>query len=135
MPGSYWIEADRGLVFTRGWGVLTDDELLAHARTLRADPRFVPSYRQLVDFRDLSDVQVTSDGIILLARQNPFPPEARRAVVVPSDLVYGMTRMFQGRMEASSEQFGIFREIEPAYEWVGLDRASTWPSRAPDAVF
>ncbi|HXF59791.1 MAG TPA: hypothetical protein VN539_08195 [Candidatus Saccharimonadales bacterium] len=135
MPGSYWIEAERRLVFTRGWGVLTDDELLAHARTLRADSRFVRSYGQIVDFRELSKVEVTSDGIILLARQNPFPPEARRAVVVSTDLVFGMTRMFQGHMEATSEQFGIFREIEPAYEWVGLDRATPWPDRPPDASF
>jgi hypothetical protein len=135
MPGSYWIEVDRRLVFTRAWGVLTDDELIAHALTLRADPRFVRSYAQIVDFRELSELQVTSDGVTLLARQNPFPPDARRAIVVPSDLVYGMTRMFQVRMEAGHEHFAIFREIEPAYEWVGLDRATPWPTREPDAVF
>ena len=40
MPGSYLIDVANGIVFTRAWGVLADDEIIAHAQTLRADPRF-----------------------------------------------------------------------------------------------
>jgi hypothetical protein len=32
MPASYLIDQTRGVVFSRGWGVLTDEEILAHGR-------------------------------------------------------------------------------------------------------
>ncbi len=48
MPGSYWIDVSRGIVFSRGWGVLTDEEITAHAETLCAGSRFDPGFRQVV---------------------------------------------------------------------------------------
>lgn len=35
MPGSYLIDESRGLVFSRGWGVLTDEELQADPEQFR----------------------------------------------------------------------------------------------------
>jgi hypothetical protein len=135
MPGSYVIDVPRLVVFSRGWGVLTDDELISHAKTLRADPRLAPGFRQVADFRHLSEVRVTSDGVITVARHNPFPRDARRGIVVPSDGTYGLARMFQIYIEAESEHLGIFRALGPALEWVGLDPETPWPGQAPDALF
>jgi hypothetical protein len=135
MPGSYWIDVPRLIVFSRGWGVLTDEEIISHARTLRADPRLAPGFRQVVNFLELSEVRVTSEGVSTVARHNPFPRDARRGIVVPSDGTYGLTRMFQIYMEAESEHMGIFRALGPALEWVGLDPGTPWPAQAPDATF
>lgn len=135
MPCSYWIDASRNTVFSRGWGVFTDEELLAHATTLRADARFAPSFRQITDFRDLDGLHVTAEGVTRLARDNPFPRDARRAVVVASEAVYGMCRMFEVRMDVDPTQFAIFRAIEPAFEWIGLDPGTPWPTRVADWMF
>ena len=135
MPGSYWIDPSKNTVFSRGWGVFTDEELIAHATTLRADPRFAPSFQQIVDFRDLEGLHVSAEAVTRIARDNPFPRDARRTVVVPSDAVYGMVRMFEVRMNADPAQFAIFRTIEPAFEWIGLDPGTPWPTRVADAVF
>jgi len=135
MPCSYLIDVARKIVFSRGWGALTDEELHTHAKTLIADPRFAPGFRQLADFRDLTEVLVTSDGVKILAQRNPFPPHARRAVVAPGDAAFGMSRMFETFMEADPEQFRVFRVMEPALEWVGLDPSTPWPEREPDQVF
>src|SRR5438045_1420907 len=35
MPGSYLIDVPRRIVFSRGWGKVTEEEVLAHARALR----------------------------------------------------------------------------------------------------
>jgi hypothetical protein len=43
--------------------------------------------------------------------------------------------MFEALSGSDQEQFRIFRAIEPALEWVGLDPATPWPADAPDAVF
>lgn len=135
MPGSYLIDPAQSLVFSRGWGVLTDEELLWHAQSLRAHPRFDPGFRQIVNFLELGEIRVTPEGVRNLAQFNPFRPDSRRAVAVASDLAFGLTRMFEAHTNSDQEQFRIFRAIGPALEWVGLDPATIWPEREPDAVF
>ena len=134
MPGSYLIDLERGLVFCRGWGVLTDDELLWHAETLHADPRFDPGFRQVVNFLDVSEARVSAEGIRAIAQINPFRRDSRRAIAVPSDLVFGLARMFEALTNSDQDQFRVFRALGPAFEWVGLDPADSWPAREPDAT-
>lgn len=135
MPSSYWIDTERGILFSRGWGALSDEELLACANRLRVEPRFRPTFRQVVDFRDLKEIQVTSEGVRSLAQIHPFHRQAHRAVVVSSDAAFGLTRMFALLADADPEHFGIFRSLEPAMEWIGLPAATPWPPNAPDAIF
>ncbi len=134
MPGSYLIDVDAGVVFTRVWGVVNDDELLLHSKALRADPRFHVGQRQIVDFREVTTIRVTADGVRELARLTPFPSDARRAFVVTSDEAYGLLRMYGAFLDASNDQMGIFRTLEPALEWIGMERATPWPSRKPDNI-
>ena len=135
MPASYLIDSPRGVVFSRGWGVLTDEEILTHARVLRADSRLTPKLRQVADFRDVTKLGVTSDGVRRAAKNNPFGPEARRSFVAPLDETLGMLRMFGIYIDADTSQFQIFRTLEPAMKWVGLDPATPWPVQQPDATF
>ena len=134
MPGSYLIDVSAGIVYSRKWGVLTDEHIVAHAATLRADPRFDPGFRQIADFRELTELRVSSEGLRDVARQNPFRRDARRAFVVTSDEVFGLARMF-GAYTDSNDQFRVFRAIEPAFEWIDLDPGTPWPTQAPDATF
>jgi hypothetical protein len=134
MPGSYLIDLQQGLVFSRGWGVLTDGELHWHAETLGADPRFHSDLRQICSFLEVSETRVSPEGVRTLAQMNPFRRDSRRAVVVPSDLIFGLTRMFEAHTNSDHEQFRIFRTLGPAFEWVGVDTAADWPTRDPDAV-
>jgi hypothetical protein len=135
MPASYLIDQSRGGVFSRGWGLLTDEEILAHAKVLRADARLTPSLRQVADFRDVTKLGVTSEGVRRAAKNNPFGPDARRSFVAPLDETLGMLRMFGIYMDADTTQFRIFRTLGPAMEWVGLDSATPWPVEQPDATF
>jgi len=135
MPGSYLIDVARGLVFTRAWGVLADDEIIAHAQVLRADPRFKPAFRQIINFLDTTKIILTSEAIRSVAKNNPFPRDARRAFVVTSDEAYGLSRMFMLYLDADPRQFEIFRAMRPALKWVDLDPDTAWPSQAPDRVF
>ena len=135
MPGSYLIDVPHRLVFSRGWGILTDDDVVSHARTLREDSRFDPGFRQIFDFRDLTEIHLTVAGIHGTAQLNPFHRDSRRAFVVPSEVAYGLARMFEGFTGSDPEQFRVFRSIEPALEWVGLDASTPWPADEPNAVF
>ena len=121
MPAGYTIDLERSLVLSRGWGVLTDRELLAHVRTLTADPRFAQNFCQLGDLRDVTDVQITAATIREMVRLNPFWAGARRALVVTSDVVFGMARMYQILRDESPDELEIFREMDGALQWLGVD--------------
>ncbi len=135
MPGSYLINVTDGIVFTRGWGTLADDEIKAHAETLKADPRFKRTFRQIGVFIEADAIILTAEAIRIVALNNPFPPDARRAFVVSTDEAYGLARMFMRYLDADPKQFGIFRDMEPALEWVGLDASMPWPTEPPDRFF
>jgi len=120
MPGAYTIDLARSLVLSRGWGVLTDRELLAHVRALTADPRFARHFRQLADLRDVTEVQFTASTIREMVRLNPFGAGARRALVVTSDVVFGMARMYQILRDESPDELRIFRKVDDALQWLGI---------------
>lgn len=114
---------------------MADKEIIAHAETLKADPRFDRGFRQVGDFLSVNVILLTSAAIRSVAQNNPFPRDARRAFVVPSDEAYGLGRMFMLYLDADPNEFAIFRELEPALEWVGLTVSSRWPTRNPDRTF
>jgi hypothetical protein len=98
---------------------VTDRELLAHVRALTADPRFAPHFRQLADLRDVTDLQVAASIIREMVRLNPFGAGARRALVVTSDEVFGMARMYQLLTDESPDELQIFRKVDDALQWLG----------------
>lgn len=120
MPGAYTIDLPRSLVLSRGWGVLTDRELLAHVRALTTDSRFAPHFRQLADLRDVTEVKFTASTIREMVRLNPFGAGARRALVVTSDELFGMARMYQLLTNESPDELRIFRKVDDALQWLGI---------------
>lgn len=86
LPATYRLDLAHRLVWSRGWGQLQNEELAAHSRTLRGDPRFDPSFRQLQDLTAVTAFDLTPAGLQIVAWLNPFGVGARRAVVVPSPL-------------------------------------------------
>lgn len=135
MPYSYLIDTQRGIVFSRIWGVLTDEEVLSHATGLKEDPRFSPGLKQVIDFRELTDMQLTTHGLRKLAHLNPFHPDAKRAFVVDTDEALALSRAFWTYTEAGVDGYTLFRSLEPAMEFVGLDPKAPWPDGPPDKTF
>jgi hypothetical protein len=119
MPADYHIDVARGMVFSRGFGVVTDDELREHARTLKRDPQFQPSFRQFIDFSGVTSVEVTAQGVAsILGKANPFPPDAIRSIFAPSEAAFGLARLFEMRHGASAML--VTRSREQAERHVGL---------------
>jgi hypothetical protein len=95
VPATYQLDLPNRLVWSRAWGHFTDEELAAHSRHLRANPRFEPNFRQLIDFTAVEKYQVTRTGIGDVAKINPFGKGARRATLVPNSLDFGLARMYE----------------------------------------
>ena len=134
MTTFYSIISERRLVLSGGGPPLAFPELVRHAEALRADPRFDPTFSQVVDFRGLKIRITGGQGIRALASINPFSPEARRAVLVDSSLLFGLIRMYQALTSTDPAQLRLFAELEEAYEWLGLELPVIWPE-TPDAIF
>ncbi|MEO8201142.1 MAG: hypothetical protein ABI679_11520 [Gemmatimonadota bacterium] len=120
MPGAYNIDPHRHLVLSRGWGVVTNDDFMVHARELTEDPRFQPTFSQLSDLRDAERLELDTFTVRRLAAISPFGAGSRRALVVSSDLAFGMARMFQTLREGNGEELQVFRDIDAALDWLGL---------------
>jgi hypothetical protein len=120
MPVAFTVDTRRRLVLSRGWAVVTDRELLIHARALAADPRFEPSCLQLTDLRQVSSLKITVEGVHQMALVSPVGAGARRAILVGTDEVYGVARMFQMLREGQPDHVQIFRELNGALAWLGV---------------
>lgn len=120
MAAGILILPDLSLVLGRAWGTTTSADLLRAAHRTREDATFRPHMRQLVDFRDITDLLIDAATVQQLAVLQPFAPDARRALLVASDFVYGMSRMYQMLRESPQDQLDVFRDLDEALEWLEL---------------
>lgn len=122
MPCDYSIDRERGIVLSRGWGALTDEDLIGHQSLLAEDPDFSPHFNQLYDLREIGNgCKVSSEAIRCLASHNPFSRTSRRAILTSSKIAYGLVRMFQHLADQEPDRFRvIFDEVYLAEEWLNL---------------
>jgi hypothetical protein len=119
MPTFYKIDKERKLVMTTYSGVLTIAEALGHQEKLPKDPDFDPSFSQLFDVTHVTDVQLTAEDVRLLARATVFSPDSRRAILVDSDLKFGLARMFEELRDTMGEKgIRVFRNLDEALDWI-----------------
>jgi len=133
MPIAYRIDNKRRLVLTRGWGVLTDADVLAHKKQLAKDPLFDPTMPELSDVRSVERLDVTTAGVKAMVAYDVTNADRvaghRMALVVASDEVFGMARMYGTRREPLGPGVGVFRDIDEAERWLTTDQpASPKPS-------
>jgi hypothetical protein len=117
VPAQYRIDPKARLITSTATGVVTDDCLRSHQNRLRGDPGFDPAFDQLWDFRGAAVVEVTTEAVRDLAGSRSFEAGARRA---PTDVIFGLSRMFQTLHEEAPEELRVFRVLEDAEAWLGL---------------
>jgi stage II sporulation SpoAA-like protein len=100
-------------------GVLGDAELQSLGDQLEKNPEVAPDFALLIDLRQADGKSVTSAGVRSLAtRALVFAAASKRAVVVPSDLGFGMARMYEMLREGRGGGMRVFRDYEEARRWV-----------------
>lgn len=123
MPADYEIDLDRGVVFSRASGVLTDQDLLDHHDRLSGDPDFDPSMHHFFDLEEVEEVDVSPRGIRALAQRSPFGPDSRRALVVDPDrpALFGMLRMYEAWCEQHPDDMRVqYDHTGEARRWLGI---------------
>lgn len=116
MPYSYKIED--GIVFTEVTGEVTVEEQKEFSRTWLADPD-LPS-PLLVCREGVLDpltAKVVKDSA-KFASTLGIPDGSRLAIVVDSDVAYGLSRVYEARTAELDFDIGIFRDRDEAIKWL-----------------
>jgi hypothetical protein len=118
VPAFYFIDKEHRVVMSSGSGVLTRGDMIGHQNRLLKDPDFDPSFSQIMDFTNVTQVDVGPEDILYLAERNVFSRNSHRAILAGNDLVYGLSRMFEMIREAKGETgVRVFRNRDEALAW------------------
>jgi hypothetical protein len=119
MPVCYKIDKDRRLVITTGYGVVTRQDIEEHQRSLWMDPDFSCTFSQLADFSRMARMELNAVDMHSFSKRNIFAPDARRAVIVPNDVAFGLARLFEILRGSKGENgIRVFRTVEEGFVWI-----------------
>lgn len=127
MPVTHSFDEDGSLVLCRADGVIDDVTLIAHLRQLAADERVKPQHRVSFDFRAVEDCTLTGQAVRgaaklveeMRARHDEAAASAPRvALLVPSDVAFGLGRMFCSLVAHLPGSVRVFRDEAEAQRWL-----------------
>ncbi|MBA2585704.1 MAG: hypothetical protein H0U99_04395 [Chthoniobacterales bacterium] len=94
MPASYRIDPVRHTIFSRGWGVLVDEDLITRRRHVATDPSFDPAYDHVWNFLDFASVQLSTELLERLAAVPLSHSPACRALVAANGEALKLAQLF-----------------------------------------
>ena len=125
MPITFQIDHERRIVFARGVGVLSDEDVFDYQRGVwtREDTR---GYSEMMDMRSVEQIALPSmdrvrDLANLSAEMDAGTAGTRFAIVASSDLAFGLGRMYEayrGMNPKSRKEVRVFRSPEDALKWL-----------------
>ncbi len=104
-------------------GPIGDRELFDAYSTLVNEPTYDPSLDDLIDLRAVTHMGVTGAGlhrlIAMYDQRDSAGHSTRAAIVAPTDVLYGVARMFQTlRGDETPDEIEVFRSIDDAVRWL-----------------
>ena len=122
MPVTYRIDRDSGLIRTRCVGVVTFAEVIDHFRALERDPACRDHLDVVLDLGDLSSIP-TPDQLravsVEIAQIQPKIRFGACAIVAKTDVLFGMSRMFEALAEERFRAIRVSRTVDEAEAWLG----------------
>jgi hypothetical protein len=119
MPIEYRVDKEQKTVFSRGFGVLTDDDFRGHRADLQNDPEVDESYKQLFDLSEVTRFEAALETLREIAQSAYWSEASKRVFVAPQDVVFGSARFFQAYDVA--ETVMVVRDLKEARRWLELD--------------
>jgi len=122
MPFTYAIHPRTQLVLTVASGLVTDAELKALARAQLDDPTLPNRRREFCSLEGVTEAGVTRAGLQALVehdlRHVPRHESYRLTIIAPSDVSFGLARMYQLMVEPVLPECSVFREQAAALRWL-----------------
>jgi hypothetical protein len=133
MPIAYGIDLERRLVVAASFGTLTDEDVFGYQREVWSRPE-VAGFDELVDMTDVGHIALPSAQRVVdlatLSAEMETPSEKSRrpprmAIVAPTDLAFGLGRMYQAyramKSDAAPRHVGVFRTMAEALEFLNIE--------------
>ena len=115
------IDADKRIAIAIVTGEITVAEVREDMVRLAAEPGYAPDMPGIVDMRGAT-AALTSDELRQIADVIKNSPKAvngaRRALLVSTDLMYGLYRMFAAFASDGTTEFRVFRDEKLARAWI-----------------
>ena len=117
------IDTKDRMVYSSYYGDMTTTDLVQHIAAIRKHPDFNPDFDELIDATGVTSFDVSSDDVRELAsHDSPFHADAKRVLVAPQDLIFGLGRMFQTFGSEQRPHFVVVRTLDEAYRRLGRER-------------
>ena len=116
----YVINKQLGLVTVSASATVNAAQLVALRQQVNNDPDYDSRWPVLVDLSGASTLDFTATDLRQLAASAMTDPSARQAIVVGSELGFGLARMFEAFSAVSkhNENVRVFRSADEAQRWV-----------------
>ena len=127
MPISFHVDADSNYFISRFTGEFTDADLMNAYMAFYEGNEWRAELNELVD---LGEADAAAISIDCLARLADYTEKHLRlyniettktAIYAPSDLSFGLGRMYASLAAASPETVRVFRNLSDAKEWLGYE--------------
>ena len=125
MPIDHMVDTTTGVMHVRRWGKITAGQEDTALRKRREDPLVLPGIPVIVDCRDVDPPDSTELTNHIAARISALAEELNCgpvAIVVGSDVEYGMARMYAALTALTHPNTAVFRNYDEALDW--LDKQS-----------
>jgi hypothetical protein len=117
-PLVYSIDTADRVVTARGSGKLTFTAISSYAASLRADPRFSPTFSEIVDLRSVESVLLNARELMTLADSvDPFSANSKRAFVVRNQEQVNAAHLHR-ILRPQTKKIQVFHSIDEAREWI-----------------
>ena len=125
MSARYEIRPESGLLLTTFSGVVTGREFIALYRSIFDDPAWRAGIDEFADLRDVTRLDVDRralDEVHTLTRRAYRDADVgfRTAVIAPSDLSFGVARIYEAVAEDGPENVSVFRSADEGRAWLGV---------------
>ena len=122
MTIQYQIDRSIRRITTRVFAEVTIEEVLEHFDEALEDPSYEPGLDLLLDLVDCETL-LGIDQLRSIAEHTTADLSSLRfgrlAIVVASDALFGMVRMFHTLSEAAFSDAQVFRDRDQALQWLG----------------
>jgi len=127
MPITYRIDHVLRLVDAAGHGTFTDEDVFGYQRTVWSRPD-VSGYDELMDMTDVKGIVPPSVERVrhlasVAAEMESSSSHSKFAIVAPTDIAFGLGRMFQAFRESQGEgtrNVRVFRTKDEAMVFLGI---------------
>ena len=121
MPVILKINPQKRVVHSTFFGIVTDEEVLAHSHTIETHSDFRPEYDEIVDLTMVTDLRVSTAAMQELAgRKSVFQTSVKHVIIAPKDFSFERANELKRIAEASRPNLKVVRTTADAYDLVGL---------------